>query len=86
MNVRVRNFHKLNPQVAFHVKTFLNKEIILEVYDLSGRAVRSIPMEMESGLNVITLPISDLKGGMYMINIQGNNMKTSETRFVKQRL
>ncbi len=73
-------------EVNLKIMSNLNKRIVLEVYDLNGRAVRSIPMEMESGLNVITLPINDLKGGMYMINIQGNNMKTSQTRFVKQRL
>lgn len=56
----------------------------LRIFDLNGRLVLEKQVLALIGLNSNILDISDLQGGVYMLNIAGANAVTVPSRIVKQ--
>ena len=61
-----------------------DREAILNIHDLTGKILMTVPTNLVAGTNVIELNVSDLQSGMYFIMIEGEALKTSQKRFVIQ--
>jgi len=57
----------------------------INIHDFTGRIVKQFIIELEEGINEITLLIPNLGDGNYYINVLGVDMKYMKTRFVIQR-
>ncbi len=49
-----------------------NQAVTMEVYDVTGKAVKSASVNGQVGNNVILMPVSELSKGMYFVNIRTN--------------
>ncbi|MDQ3101105.1 MAG: T9SS type A sorting domain-containing protein, partial [Bacteroidota bacterium] len=54
----------------------------VSIIDVNGRLVRTMDRNFNNGTSKITLPVSDLNGGMYMIRIENGDSSIAR-RFVK---
>ncbi len=50
-------------------------EAYLSVYDLIGKKQLSLPISIQQGDNRVIVDMNDLNNGIYMMNIEGSNMK-----------
>jgi len=50
----------------------------LRLFDLSGREVYSKTLGLEAGVSNLSIPVSTLKGGMYICQISSSSITLSE--------
>jgi hypothetical protein len=60
-----------------------NQNLNLRVVDINGRVVRSQVVNANRGVNQITVNMSTLNRGMYMIQVVGENLNLNE-KVIKQ--
>jgi len=63
---------------------FMNKKqaAVYSIYDYAGRKLVSNAISMNEGLNTLTVPLTSLPAGIYIIKLQGENV-VKERRFIK---
>ncbi len=71
-----------NNQVRLSIPLFANAPILVNVYTVSGKLIRSTQVQGVAGSNLVTLPVDNLPSGMYYIEIQTGNT-ISRSRFTK---
>lgn len=59
-------------------------KVIIQVYDMTGKAVLMKNMNVETGSNTLQLDVSALAGGNYMIKMTGSDGESTTAKFVKQ--
>lgn len=71
-------------RVSISIKANGHQFAEIEVFDLHGRKLASKQMQLQNGSNTLSLPISELKGGVYFVRaiVEGT---VSEQRFVVSR-
>lgn len=58
---------------------------IIEIYNLQGRLVNKLPVDVASGLNNMSLNLSHMKSGVYLLAIKNNHNKpVGTTRLIKR--
>ncbi len=61
----------------------ISSEVEMNILDLTGKKVFSQKQMLHSGQHTITIPSSNLSGGMYIVEIMSNQQKIS-TRLIKE--
>ena len=57
---------------------------IIEIYNMQGRLVNKLPVEVASGHNNMSLNLSHMKSGVYLLAIKNNHNKpVGTTRLIK---
>jgi hypothetical protein len=59
--------------VTIEFDTENNEETTIQVYDLNGRLVKSLPAQKGSGLMKQSLETGDLNAGIYIVNVSGDS-------------
>ena len=72
----------VNDVLNLTLQSRLQGTVSATITDLSGRVVTTTSLGVNGGSNRITLPVADLKAGLYVISISNGSTFTSE-RFVK---
>ena len=58
---------------------------IIEIYNMQGRLVNKLPVEVTSGHNNMSLNLSHMKSGVYLLAIKNNHNKpVGTTRLIKR--
>ena len=67
----------LNPfssELNVAVTALKNGRAELQLIDLQGRVVHSSKVELHPGLNELTLPLSHVQNGLYILKLSGNGI------------
>ncbi|HTB08155.1 MAG TPA: T9SS type A sorting domain-containing protein, partial [Bacteroidia bacterium] len=59
-------------------------KISLDIYDIQGKLVKSIPVESGPGSHSVTFKVSDMPAGTYIASLTGNDLHRS-VRFIVER-
>jgi PKD repeat protein len=54
----------------FTIQTLRSREITVGIYSITGEFVLSIPVSLHQGANKVTIPVSDLRKGMYYVKVE----------------
>ena len=54
----------------FTIQTLRSREITVGIYAITGEFVLSIPVSLHQGANKVTIPVSDLRKGMYYVKVE----------------
>lgn len=54
----------------FTIQTLRSREITVGIYSITGEFVLSIPVSLRQGTNKVTIPVSDLRKGMYYVKVE----------------
>lgn len=58
-------------------------EFVLEITDINGKLVRSVPLnKYPGGINIVSIPVEDLSQGMYILNLISPRF-TASKKFIK---
>ena len=69
--------------INMSIKGKLNGQVNMSIVDMNGKVVTQSSNVVRSGNNQVQIDVTDLKPGMYMMQI-GNGTQTTTRRFVKQ--
>jgi hypothetical protein len=58
----------------------INENVTIELVDLSGKIVNSVPVYFQ---NMYNLPVQNLSEGMYILNIKTNTHLISKKLFIQ---
>lgn len=62
-------------QLTIHFDGRENTDTLLQIYDMKGRAVSSIPIQIHPGLNEINISLTGLHPGPYLLRLQDRTHK-----------
>jgi hypothetical protein len=68
--------------VAINVSKAIDTHI--DIVDLTGRLIFTQPISLNNGLNEVTLPLTDLPKGIYVVSFVDENNKAIIQKFMKQ--
>lgn len=69
-------------QLVIQLNLLINRPIVLSIYDLAGIQKYSKTYEIESGSNLISLPILEFNPGMYFLRISGGEQVSITKKFI----
>ena len=71
-------------QVTVQFNTIQEEAVSLRITDVSGRLIMQQVVEATNGSNILTVPVSNLPAGLYLVNLHNGTTSSEAMRFVKQ--
>jgi hypothetical protein len=74
---------KSNSEVTLGFKANINDEAVVTLTDISGKVIRTMNVTIFNGNNEIALSTEGLNNGMYLINIEGSEFKSTSKLIIE---
>jgi hypothetical protein len=84
LNYYAINTYQTSNNLNINIKSSLEKEMILKIFDLNGKEVKSINYQLNKGLNTYSIDLSQFITGIYIysISIDGFNLKANKVTII----
>jgi len=72
-----------NSELTVSIMSPKNNDIIMMIYDASGKLIISKNVSVIEGVNTVIIPVENYSNGMYLVKVYDTNGEQSLKRFVK---
>ena len=69
----------LQVNVFAQTQTPAGQHVVLQVFDVTGRACVNMELSLGWGYNSLTIPVPDLAAGVYIVRVAGDTIKLTKT-------
>ena len=70
-------------EIYIEFLNLIHRHDVIFIYDELGRVVKSLPVQLQTGVQTIPIPTQDLANGIYFIGLQNSNQNKQYYKFVK---
>lgn len=56
----------------------------MEIFDITGKSVKSIQTSIKEGNQTLTIPMQDVLSGLYIVNIMSEGNKVNSFKMIKE--
>ncbi|MBK7957894.1 MAG: T9SS type A sorting domain-containing protein [Bacteroidetes bacterium] len=84
-NVKVNMYpNPIQAMANFVIQSEKAEEMTIEIFDITGKSVKSIQTSIKEGNQTLTIPMQDVLSGLYIVNIMSEGNKVNSFKMIKE--